>query len=235
MAHNLASKRWFVFALMLLMVQLRCLADVLRIVQPSTREILINGRSVTVDKGISLPIAISLYQILPPQAQKGAQPSIYHIPGFAAFYAVTASSRTEDGLALYVFEQKGETFREVFSGRGADDSYFLRPTFFAGRDRTLIMTETGDESGTWGLDAYEITSEKVAYVGNLDAARSNPEKADCWSNPIADAKVEFVKKTYIIQLRGEIYLHPGGTDQKKLSGLGWHTFVLEQAHFVPRP
>jgi hypothetical protein len=215
------------------------MAESLKLVQgATTHELLIGERSVNVQQGIEEKIVQAIYRLLPPKVQSGATPSVYRVPGFPKLYAITAdspsASSTDYGLSLYIFEQKGEAFRQVFRSRGMADSYILRPTFFLGQNRTLIMAETGDESGTWALDAFEVKDRKVAYLGTLEAARRDP-KNDCWANPIHDARIEFVGSTYVVHLRGEIYVHPDKKDEKKLLGYGWHRFALERTQFVFKP
>ena len=112
------------------------------------------------------------------------------------------------------------------------DSYILRPTFFLGRKRVLIMAETGDETGTWQVDAFELNDFKVTPLGTLDAATRDAKHPDCWSNPIQDASIELAGNTYIIHVRGEVYVHPGRKGQRKLPGVGWHRFVLRGSEFV---
>jgi len=164
---------------------------------------------------------------------------MYRVPKFPNLYVITADGpsalSTDYGLALYVFEQLGEVFKQLFRSKGMNDSYILRPIFFVGQNRTLIMAETGDETGTWELHAFEVKDGKVAYVGTLDAARIDPKNPDCWSNPIRDARVEFVRNAYVVHIRGEVYVHHGREDQKRLFGNGWHRFVLERTQFIPKP
>ena len=82
---------------------------------------------------------------------------------------------------------------------------------------------------------FEITPASVRYLGTLDAARSDPQNPDCWSNPVLDARTRFVRGVYIVQVRGEIYLHPDSENQQKLPGNGWHDFVAVGKQFVYRP
>jgi hypothetical protein len=112
------------------------------------------------------------------------------------------------------------------------DSYILLPTFFVGKKLTLIMGETGDELGTWEIQTFQVVPNGVTFLGTLDAAKRSTGDPACWLNPISQAKIERRAGEYVIQIAGELYLHPDTKNQEKLQEGRWHVFILKGKAFI---
>jgi hypothetical protein len=213
-------------------------AEAFKQTRPVLEEVSIDGARVDAEAGISPSVAQALYSLLSDEARTGHRPSMYRVPQFRKLYAVTAdvplSSPDDNGICLYLFEQVGVSFRQIFRSKGMQDSYILRLTFFIGNGRTLIMGETGDESGTWGIEVFEVASGKASFLGTLYAAMRSKGDPACWLNPMLHARIDRRGGEYVIQIFGELYLHPDTKNEERLSGAGWHRFALSGSEFVYR-
>jgi hypothetical protein len=73
------------------------------------------------------------------------------------------------GIRLFVIEDNNLIFRS----KGRMDSWYLNLTFFRSKlynNRILILAETGDESGSYGFEVYEVLNTKIKSIGHIGAS-----------------------------------------------------------------
>jgi hypothetical protein len=153
-------------------------------------------------------------------------PFIYLIPGQQDCYLVSIAGKqiqTDYGVRFILLRRKGKDFVELFYGRGAMDSYILDPFFYSGDSKILILAETGTEY-TWGFSAYEFDAAKkeLKYLDELPAARVY-DGEDSWGeliNPLDRARVFIEKGLYSIEFDTNIFLAPGGIDERLIERNG---------------
>lgn len=147
-------------------------------------------------------------------------PYIYHLPNNPNRFVVSAWTqiqKEEPQRRLIVLSKDADGIREVYKSPGAGDSWILKPTFFVGIDRVLILAELGAEE-YYGLVAFELVRDKVTCLGRLDVGRRvNRLGVIDVESPLSDSKIEYVKGTYCISLFGDIYVDSGLPTQRKIS------------------
>ena len=73
------------------------------------------------------------------------------------------------GIRLFVIEGNNVIFRS----KGMMDSWYLNLTFFRSKDsnnKILILAESGDEGGSYGIAVYELKNSQVKGIGYIDAS-----------------------------------------------------------------
>ena len=160
-------------------------------------------------------------------------PLVYRMPGQPDVYLVSAVNdhrgRTDFGRRFFLVHDEGETFRTVYRGKGMSDSYILRPAFYTGDDKVLILAEVGTEY-SWGLVAYELVGSTIEYLGPLNVAAWSGED---FVNPLARSKVTSGKEGFQVQFYSDLTMDPGGTYQWTLPKLKESiSFVETRGRFV---
>jgi hypothetical protein len=73
------------------------------------------------------------------------------------------------GIRLFVIEGNNVIFRS----KGMMDSWYLNLNFFslkASNNKILILAESGDEGGSYGIAVYELKNSQVKDIGNISAS-----------------------------------------------------------------
>lgn len=103
------------------------------------------------------------------------------------------------------------------SGRLFDDD-FVRPTFFAFPDRTLVLADHGSEDA-YGILAWSIENGTVRDLGELEVAL--PEDEDVFTRgAAATASVALRDGAYVITIAGPLLLDPRGRNERLLAKEG---------------
>src|SRR5512146_341134 len=87
-------------------------------------------------------------------------------------YLAAAATDTDDsvdyGRRFYLLRMGPDTSISILSsGRGAQESWILRPTFFVGQGRALILAEMGYEY-TYGVQVCEVRGDSLHDMGTLN-------------------------------------------------------------------
>jgi hypothetical protein len=137
------------------------------------------------------------------------RPEVYGIPEAPGLFLVSASAdhrgERDFGGRFYLVRDGTDGVEELFRGRGAGDSYFLRPTFFFGEGRLLILAETGTEY-TWGFDAYSLEDETMLELGGIGAAFSDGETT---MSPLEWSRVRSDGSAFTVGFSSDLVLDPG--------------------------
>lgn len=154
-------------------------------------------------------------------------PSIYAVPGAKDYYVVSSwdnrSTGADFGRRLYLLRKGKEGYEETGRSRGAGDSYILRPVFFTGRGRILVLAELGTEY-SWGLMAFEITGNRLVELGPLEAAVEGEWDA---VDPTPFAVVKLVKGRWRVEFSRDLVLDPGGLTERRIVRKGNLPIVFE--------
>jgi len=138
------------------------------------------------------------------------QPVVYGIPEAPGLFLVSGSvdhrGERDFGARFYLVRDEGDGPRELYRGPGANDSWILRPTFFFGEDRLLILAETGAEY-FWGLDAYSLENGTLVDLGSIDVASRDGEAI---ASPLEQLQVRIDGLVFSVGLSSNLVLHPGG-------------------------
>jgi len=73
------------------------------------------------------------------------------------------------GIRLFVIEGN----KVIFRSKGMMDSWYLNLAFFrlkASNSNILILAETGDEGGSYGIAVYELKNTQVKDIGKINAS-----------------------------------------------------------------
>jgi hypothetical protein len=156
-------------------------------------------------------------------------PLVYRIPGVDGFFLV--SSYADDhgfedhGRRLFLLQEDDGGLKGIYRGRGMADSYILRPTFFTGPGKVLILAETGTEY-SWGLQAYEFAGGTLVALDSLDVAVCD---GDNHVNALLQANVSFGAEGFRVDFPYDLTLDPGSPYQWDLPRLK-ETIRFRQDH-----
>jgi hypothetical protein len=225
--------------LVVLLIATHLYAEELRYYEPELVYREENEKYFRYDKSIPEEDARTVAEYIYRTYGEDEYPFIYTIPEQDGFYLASIGGEqveTDYGSRFILLRRDGDNFIELFYSRGAMDSYILRPFFYIGDERILILAETGTEY-TWGFSAYEFDNEgkSFGYLGGLPVARIY-DGEDSWGeliNPLDRARVFIEKGRYTIEFSTDIVLDPGGMDERLVeSGGGKITFHYDGKDFV---
>ena len=107
------------------------------------------------------------------------------------------------------------------------DDDFVRPTFFAFSNRTLILADHGSEDA-YGVLAWSIEYGGVRDLGQLQIALS--EDKDVFTRgAAATARVEMKDGKYVITIPGPVLQNPQGENERLLAKKGETVTFRESA------
>ena len=168
------------------------------------------------DNNVSLEIALKLSEFIYKKYGDSDIPVISKIPGRNDTYLVSAhgeGNKNDNGRRFFLLKLENDKVDTLYIGKGAWDSYILRPIFYYGETKILILAELGTEY-SWGLKTYEFHKEKLRYLGNIDIALDPEDQFSDLTSPLRNEKVEYKNETYYVSFFGKLYMHPGGKDQR---------------------
>lgn len=158
--------------------------------------------------------------------------AICRMPASRELYLVSAQVESYDdgtkdyGFRFLLLTHTNREWRIVYHSKGMMDSYILHPVFYIGKDRILVLGETGAEE-FWELQAFEYRNGGLKDLRAVEIGRlQSNDGLTCWVNPLRNASVTFVSGTYRLRLRGELYLYPDSYNQRKIGGPGSITTLI---------
>lgn len=184
--------------------------------QPTTRLLVLRGQEVEVEMGID-----DAEQIVDELMERGMSvTTLWRLPDQPMMKLAVIekpAAETAYGPQLVALGVGGEVRVLHESPRLYDDD-FVRPTFFAFPDRTLLLADHGSEDA-YGVLAWSIESGRVRDLGQLHIAL--PEEKDVFTRgAAATARVEMKDGKYEITIPGPVLLNPRGEDERQLAKKG---------------
>jgi hypothetical protein len=173
------------------------------------------------ENAVPLDSALRINEYLSKRYNQSSSPSVFKVPLAEHLYLVAGAygkdSRKDYGIRFYLLEERGGTLTELYHSRGMRDSYVLNPTFFIGKDRVLIIADTGAEY-SWGLEAFEFRARDLKYLGTIKIAKkvSEDNYARGFTAPLKDAEAIFKGGSYHVAFTGDLYLDPGGRNERRI-------------------
>jgi hypothetical protein len=163
-------------------------------------------------------------------------PLFYAVPGLKGYYVVSSydekTTADDYGRRLYLVRKGRGGYEMIDRTPGASDSYILKPVFFLGHGRMLILAEIGTEY-SWGLQAYEIRNRRLTYLGLLDATIDSGENV---TDPTPFAIVKLVNGRWRVEFSHDLVLDAGGLHDRTIRRKGKKpiVFELKGKEFVPQ-
>jgi hypothetical protein len=192
--------------------------------QPTTRDVVLNGREVEVDAGIrdGEPIVDEL-------GRRGMPVSaLWRVPGEPAMRLAIVekpAAETAYGPQLLALGVGAGAVRVLHESPRLYDDDFVHPTFFAFPDRTLVLADHGSEDA-YGVLAWSIENGGVRDLGHLPIAL--PEGAGMFTrDAAATARVELKDGKYVIAVPGPVLLNPRSEDERQLAKKGETVTFIE--------
>lgn len=147
----------------------------------------------------------------------GKYPFIYKIPGYENYYIVSAIGYQSDknrGPRFFLIRKRNNRFRNIFTTKGAGDSYTLNPTFFYNENSVIILAEVGTDSCR-GFSVFKFEEERgyLKWFGMLDIAKP----ADIYNevtSPIDTVRMFADGEDYRIEVFGDILYKPGDKKER---------------------
>lgn len=184
--------------------------------QPNTQRLVLNGQEIEVETGIddARPIVDEL-------VRRGMSVSaLWRVPGAPAMRLAVVekpAAETAYGPQMVALGVGGDVRVLHESPRLYDDN-FVRPTFFAFSNRTLILADHGSEDA-YGMFAWSIENGGVRDLGQLQIAL--PEETDVFTRgAAATARAEMRDGKYVIRIPGPVLSNPRGEDERLLAKKG---------------
>lgn len=154
-------------------------------------------------------------------------PSIYAVPGAKGYYVVSSYDRngtdSDYGRRLYLVRKGKDGFEDIDRTSGAADSYVLKPVFFTGRGKVLILAEIGTEY-SWGLMVYAIAHKRLTFLGSLDASVEREGNAE---DPTPFATVKYANGRWRVEFSHDLVLDAGGLTERTIRQKGKRPIVFE--------
>lgn len=163
-------------------------------------------------------------------------PALYAVPGASGLYLVTAAEtvdRDRDyGMRVFLIRRTRTGFELLDRTRGESDSYILKPTFFTGGGRVLVLAEIGTEYA-WGLAAYEVAGSRLRDLGTIDVSKEGEFDA---VSPIPETTVKLRDRTWVVEFHTDLVFDPGGLNEREIKRRSGRpiVFELDGERFVQR-
>lgn len=152
---------------------------------------------------------------------------VYAVPGAKGYYVVSSYDRTftdsDYGRRLYLVRNGPSGFEDIDRTPGAADSYVLKPVFFTGGGKILILAEVGTEY-SWGVMVYEIANKRLTYLGNIDASVEREGNAE---DPTPFATVKYANGRWRVEFSHDLVLDAGGLTDRTIKQKGKRPIVFE--------
>ncbi len=163
-------------------------------------------------------------------------PLFYAVPGVKGYYVVSSydekTTASDYGRRLYLVRKGRGGFDMIDRTPGASDSYILKPVFFLGHGRMLILAEIGTEY-SWGLQVYEIRNRRLTFLGFLDATIDSGENV---TDPTPFATVKLVNGRWRVEFSHDLVQDAGGLHDRTIRRKGTKpiVFELKGKEFLPK-
>ncbi|MDT8318332.1 MAG: hypothetical protein RQ824_10155 [bacterium] len=166
----------------------------------------------------------------------GKYPFIYKVPGYADYYIVSAIGYQTDkdrGPRFFLIRKRNNRYRNIFTSKGAGDSYTPNPTFFYNENTVIILAEVGTDSCR-GFSVFKFEEERgyLKWLGALDVAKPAGTRNEATS-PIKAIRMFADDEKYRIEIFGDILYRPGDKGEKiyKYAGESFK-FINENRSFI---
>ena len=166
----------------------------------------------------------------------GKYPFIYKIPGYENYYIVSAIGYQSDknrGPRFFLIRKRNNRFRNIFTTKGAGDSYTLNPTFFYNENSVIILAEVGTDSCR-GFSVFKFEEERgyLKWFGMLDIAKP----ADMYNevtSPIDTVRMFADGEDHRVEIFGDILYKPGDKEERvyKYEGESFK-FINKKRRFI---
>ena len=169
----------------------------------------------------------------------GKFPFIYKIPGYANYYIVAAIGYQTDknrGPRFFLIRKRNNRYRNIFTTKGAGDSYTLNPTFFYNENTVMILAEVGmDSCRGFSIFKFEPDRGYLKWFGMLDVAKPAVTYNEVVS-PIDAVRMFADDDKYRIEIFGDIVFKPGDKEEKvyKYEGESFK-FINKRRRFIFQP
>jgi len=147
----------------------------------------------------------------------GKYPFIYKVPRYENYYIVSAigyQSDTNRGPRFFLIRKRDNRYRNIFTTKGAGDSYTLSPTFFYNENSVVILAEVGTDS-CQGFSVFKFEEERgyLKWLGMLDIAKPAGIYNEVTS-PIDAVRIFADGEEYRVEVFGDILYKPGEKEEK---------------------
>jgi hypothetical protein len=146
---------------------------------------------------------------------------IYRMPLTIELYLASTEGSDEERSRYYLFRKESAGLIELGRSRGLeDDIRITRITFFIGKDRVLVMAETGVPPDFGGLEVFEFKNNRLRYLGPLTVAKKIKPAGlhGDYISPLEDATVEYKTNAYYLTMKGHLYSDWSyGSPEKKVA------------------
>lgn len=166
-------------------------------------------------------------------------PFIYKIPGYANYYIVSAigyQSEKNRGPRFFLIRKRNNRYRNIFTTKGAGDSYTLNPTFFYNKNTVMILAEVGTDSCR-GFSVFKFEEERgyLKWFGMINVAKPDLTYNEVTS-PIDTMRMFADDEKYRVEIFGDIVFKPGDKDEKiyKYKGESFK-FTNKRRRFIFQP
>ena len=166
----------------------------------------------------------------------GKYPFIYKIPGYENYYIVSAIGYQSDknrGPRFFLIRKRNNRYRNIFTTKGAGDSYTLNPTFFYNEKSVIILAEVGTNSCR-GFSVFKFEEERgyLKWFDMLDIAKPATTHNEVTS-PIDAVRMFAEGEDYRIEIFGDILYKPGNKKERvyKYKGESFK-FINKKRRFV---
>jgi hypothetical protein len=175
--------------------------------------------TIDVDKAISTSTRQSLISyLLQHYTSNLLSFEIDNLPGTDNLYAVTgrfseAQNSSAEALLLLLREQGGKVSEvNKLKDENAEAYGVIRPVFFSGQNRLLIIVSMSSADGDARMDlVYEYAGNNFKPLGEIEVIEKLGESGGVWriDSPVKRATAEYKNGNYYLTLRGRGSLHLG--------------------------
>lgn len=147
----------------------------------------------------------------------GKYPFIYKIPEYTNYYIVSAigyQSEKNRGPRFYLIRKRNNRYRNIFTTKGAGDSYTLNPTFFYNENTVMILAEVGTDSCR-GFSVFKFEEERgyLKWFGMINVAKPDLTYNEVTS-PIDAVRMFSEGDKLRVEIFGDIVYQPGKKDER---------------------
>jgi hypothetical protein len=192
--------------------------------QPEEKVYERSGPHIFYEAGVSLQ-AIRLFdRYLSERLNDQITLSIYKMPLTRDLYLVSGHVGGEKGggerSRYCLFRKSGARLIMLDCILGWDDKEIVSTTFFIGKDRVLVMANTGAPPDFECVEVFEFKNTRLKYLGPLTVVKKERPTGvhGDYTDPLENAAAEFKANTYYVTMKGNLYSVWGsGTQERKIA------------------